>query len=94
MLISLVLAVILSVLAVFFASYNPTVVQVNVFGYAAKGSLGVIIVVAVGVGALLGVLVMLPSTLSRSWALLRHKRKVEDLQIALQQRDRKDPRQE
>jgi len=60
MLLSLVLAVAFSILAVFFANYNQTVVQVSIFGYQAKGSLGVVIVVAVGVGALLGVLVMLP----------------------------------
>jgi len=90
MLVSLVLAVAFSVLAVFFANYNQTVVQVSVFGYPAKGSLGVVIVVAVGLGVLLGVLVMLPSIVSRSWALIRHKRKIEDLQSALQQNYQKE----
>jgi putative membrane protein len=90
MLLSLVLAVAFSILAVFFANYNQTVVQVSLFGYVAKGSLGVIIVVAVGVGVLLGVLVMLPSIVSRSWALIRHKRKIEDLQSAMQQSTQKE----
>ncbi len=84
MLLSLVLAVVFSILAVFFANYNQTVVQVSLFGYPAKGSLGLVIVISVGVGVLLGVLVMLPSMISRSWALIRHKRKIEDLQNALQ----------
>ncbi len=90
MLLSLVLAVVFSILAVFFANYNQTVVQVSLFGYPAKGSLGLVIVISVGVGVLLGVLVMLPSIISRSWALVRHKRKIEDLQTALQQPPQKE----
>jgi putative membrane protein len=90
MLLSVVLAVAFSILAVFFANYNQTVVQVSIFGYQAKGSLGVVIVVAVGVGVLLGVLVMLPSIVSRSWELIRHKRKIEDLQSAVQQTYQKE----
>ncbi len=90
MLLSLVLAVVFSILAVFFANYNQTIVQVSLFGYPAKGSLGLVIVISVGVGVLLGVLVMLPSMISRSWALIRHKRKIEDLQNALQQPPQKE----
>jgi hypothetical protein len=90
MLLSLVLAVVFSVLAVYFASYNPQVIVVNVFGHPEKGGLGVIIVVAVGLGVLLGILVMLPSLLGKSWALIRHRRKIEDLQNAVQQTQRKD----
>ncbi len=90
MLLSLVLAVAFSILAVYFANYNQTVVEVSIFGHPAKGSLGLIIVIAVGVGVLLGVLVMLPSLISRSWALIRHKRKIEDLQNAVQQSYQKE----
>lgn len=90
MLLSLVLAVVFSILAVFFANYNQTVVEVSIFGHPAKGSLGLIIVIAVGLGVLLGVLVMLPSMVSRSWALIRHKRKIEDLQNAVQQSPQKE----
>lgn len=90
MLLSLVLAVVFAVLAVYFANFNQSIVQINLFGYPVKGSLGLIIVVAVGIGVLLGVLVMLPSIISRSWALIRHKRKIEDLQNAMQQIPQKE----
>ncbi len=83
MIISLVLVVAVAILAVFFANYNQTVVQVNLFGYAAQGTLGLLIVIALGVGVLLGVLLMLPSVISRSWAVMRHKKKIEDLQNTL-----------
>ncbi len=90
MLLSLVLAVVFSILAVYFANYNQTVVEVSLFGHPAKGSLGLIIVIAIGIGVVLGVLVMLPSIVSRSWALIRHKRKIEDLQNAMQQSYQKE----
>ncbi len=90
MLLSLVLAVVFAVLAVYFANFNQTVVQINLFGYPVKGTLGLIIVVAVGIGVLLGVVVMLPSIISRSWALIRHRRKIEDLQNAMQQGPQKE----
>ncbi len=85
MLLSLVLAVVFAILAVYFANFNQAVIQVNLFGFPVKGTLGLIIVSAVGVGVLLGVLVMMPSMVSNSWALIRHKRKIEDLQNAIQQ---------
>lgn len=83
MLLSLVLAVIATVVAVFFANYNVGVVVVNLFGTPVKGSLGVIIVVAAGVGALLGAVIMLPTVVARSWAVIRYKRQLQDLKDSL-----------
>jgi uncharacterized membrane protein YciS (DUF1049 family) len=82
MLISLIVAVAVTILAVFFASYNQTVVAVNFFGYQVQGTVGLLMVVALGIGVLVGVFLMLPSVISRSWALMRHKRKLQELQNA------------
>ncbi len=84
MLISLILAVAVTILAVFFASYNQGVIIVNLFGYRVQGTIGLLMVVALGIGVLVGVLLMLPSIISRSWALMRHKRKLQELQNASQ----------
>jgi hypothetical protein len=94
MLISLVLAVAVTILAVFFATYNLTVIHVNLFGYPVTGTVGVIIVVALGMGVLLGVVLMLPALISRSWALMRHKRKIQDLQGGMQQKHFEDSNEE
>lgn len=85
MLISLILAIAVAILAVFFASYNQTIVEISFFGYPVQGTIGLLMVVALGLGVLLGVLLMLPSIISRSWALMRHKRKIQDLQNAAQE---------
>jgi len=84
MLISLILAVAVTILAVFFASYNQSVITVNLIGYQVQGTVGLLMVVALGIGVLVGVLLMLPTVISRSWALARHKRKLQDLQNASQ----------
>ena len=82
MIISLIVAIAVTILAVFFASYNQTMMTVNFFGYAVQGTVGLLMVIALGIGVLVGVLLMLPSVISRSWALMRHKRKLEELQNA------------
>lgn len=83
MLISLVLAVVITILAAYVASNNLTPIAINLLGYPLRGTTGMLIVSAFGGGVLLGILLMLPAFISRSWALLRHRRKLEDLQGVL-----------
>jgi len=80
MLVSWILAVILIILAVFFASNNLSSINIDLFGYAFHGPIGLLMVSSLGAGVLLGILLMLPAIISRSWALLRHKRKLQDMQ--------------
>ena len=80
MLLSLVVAVVFSVVAVFFANDNQTIVQINLLGLQLSGKLGMIIVVAFGFGALMGLVLMLPPYLTQGWSLIRARRKVEDLE--------------
>ena len=84
MLLSLILAVIFAVLALFFANDNQSVVQISLFGMPLMGKLGIVLVAALGLGALIGAATMLPAYLAQGWALVRGKRKVEDLERALQ----------
>jgi uncharacterized integral membrane protein len=80
MLFALVVAVAVTILAVFFANYNQTKVVINLFGYALQGPMGLFLVIALGIGVLVGVLMLLPSVISRSWTLMRHRRKLEELE--------------
>jgi uncharacterized integral membrane protein len=80
MLLSLILFVIMAVLAAYIASNNVTVIDMNLLGYALKGPTGVVVVSAFGIGVLLGIVAMLPALISRSWAVIRHRRKLQDLQ--------------
>ena len=91
MLISLIIFVILSVLAAYFASNNLTVIEVSILGYPLKSTTGILMVSALGIGVLLGILMLLPALISRSWAVIRHRRKIQDLQ---DQQARMRPRDE
>jgi uncharacterized membrane protein YciS (DUF1049 family) len=84
MLLSLVLAVIFAVVAVFFANDNQAAVQIAFFGLPLQGKLGTMVVLAFGIGAVSGIAVMLPAYLAKTWALLRSRRKMEDLERAAQ----------
>jgi uncharacterized integral membrane protein len=79
MLLSMIIAVVLSILAVFFANYNRAVVEVNLFGHTVSGTLGIVLVVALGLGVLLGIATSMPMVIGRSWQLIRIRRELEDL---------------
>jgi len=83
MLISLVLAVAVTILAAYFASNNLTVIQINLLGYPIRQTSGIMLVAAFGIGVLLGILFMLPALISSNWSLIRHRRKMQDWQDAV-----------
>ncbi|MGE5073425.1 MAG: LapA family protein [Anaerolineae bacterium] len=80
MLPSLIILVVASILAAYFATNNLTIINVNLLGYPIRGTTGTLMVTALGIGVALGVVLMLPAYISRSWALIRHRRKLQDLQ--------------
>ena len=82
MLISMIVFVVVAILAAYVASNNPAIVDINLLGYALHAPGGVLLAGALGIGFLLGVLLMLPAVISKSWAVIRHRRKIQDLQDA------------
>lgn len=80
MLISLILFVVVIILAAYIASNNLTDMVINVLGYPVHGTTGMLVISAFGIGLLLGVLLTLPAVISRSWAVIRHRRTIQDLQ--------------
>ncbi|NOY98838.1 MAG: LapA family protein [Chloroflexi bacterium] len=83
MIFTLVLALAFAVVAVIFALANPMMVAVSFFGYSVEGSLALFILLAVGVGIVIGVLVMLPGTVKRSLALSSQRKKLKGLEKKL-----------
>ncbi len=94
MLISLVLAVVITILAAYIASTNLAPIEINLLGYPLRGTTGVMFVSALGVGVLLGILLMLPALISRSWAVMRHRRKLQDLEGSLRRNDAEEEYEE
>lgn len=79
MLFSLIITLLVTIVAVFFASYNHTMTRIDLFGYGIDGEVGLFMIVSIGIGVLLGVLIMLPSVWKRSWAITRQKREINEL---------------
>src|SRR5512143_2449401 len=90
MLISMIMFVVLAILAAYVASNNLTPMNISLLGYPLRAPSGLLLVTALGVGFLLGVLLMLPAVISKSWAVIRHRRKIQDLQD-MQARMKKAP---
>ena len=80
MIMSLVLTLVAVILAVMIALENTTMVQVTFFGYAVQGAVGIFILIALGVGVVLGILLMVPSLIGRSLTVMQGKRKIAQLE--------------
>ena len=83
MVFALILALVIAIVAVFFALENTTIVTVSFFGYAVEGSLALFILIAVGVGLLLGVLFMTPGRIKSGISNARSRKKIGSLEASL-----------
>ncbi len=80
MILSLILTLAAAVVAVMLAMENTTMVQVTFFGYAVQGAIGLFMLIALGIGVVLGILLMLPSLIGHSWTVMQSKRKIAQLE--------------
>lgn len=87
--IRLIVALVISILAVFFALQNATPVTVNLLVWQFQGSLAVILLISLMVGVLLSLLISMPATIKRRRTTAdQHKRTLE-LEKDLADRDAK-----
>ena len=80
MIVSLILTLIAVILAVMIALENTTIVQVTFLGYAVQGAVGLFLLIALGVGVVLGILLMVPSLIGHSLTVMQSKRKIAQLE--------------
>ena len=83
MLFTLILALAIAIVAVFFALENTAMVTVSFFGYGVSGSLALFILVAVGIGLLLGVVIMTPGRIKSGLSNRRNRKKISSLESSL-----------
>lgn len=77
---SLILVIAISIVSVYFALENTEIAKTSFFGYPVEGAIGVILLVTLGIGTLLGILLMLPSMISRGITIARLRRRVSELE--------------
>jgi len=76
----LIFMVAFAILAVSFASQNPTIVTVSFYGYSVDIPIAVVILIAVIVGILVSALVMTPGAVKRGFQLRSHRKKIGGLE--------------
>ncbi len=76
----LLFSLVIAVLAIVFALQNAAVVTIIFLAWRFDGSLALVILVALGVGALVSLLASLPSLARGSWTIASQKRKVKQLE--------------
>jgi uncharacterized integral membrane protein len=80
MIISLIITLAAVIVAVVIALENTTMVQMTFFGYPVQGAVGLFMLIALAVGVILGIIVMLPTLIGHSWAVMQSKRKIAQLE--------------
>ena len=80
MIVTVILILIVTIIAVMFALANTEMVHIVFYGYAVDGQVGLFMLISLGIGIVLGILLMLPSLIGRSLAVARHRRKIYELE--------------
>lgn len=91
MVFALILALAISIVAVFFALENTMMVTVSFFGNAVDGSLALFILIAVGIGVLIGVLITTPGRIKSSLSNARNRKKIGTLEAKLTETEKPAP---
>ncbi|MFZ1444914.1 MAG: LapA family protein [Candidatus Dechloromonas phosphoritropha] len=77
---TIIAAIFVAIAGVFFAMQNNIPVTVNFLLWRFDGSLAMVLLLAVAMGATMVALLTTPATLRRQWLVARQKRRVEELE--------------
>ena len=80
MIVSLILTLVAAVFAVMIAQENTTMVQATFFGYAVQGSIGIFMLLTLGVGVVFGILLMVPALIGHSVSAMQNRRRIAQLE--------------
>ena len=80
MIVSLILTLIAAAFAVMIALENTTMVQASFLGYAVQGSIGIFMLLALGVGVIFGIILMIPALIGHSMSARQTKRRIAQLE--------------
>lgn len=79
----LIFALVISVIAVIFALQNPDPVTVSFLAWEVDGSLSLVLLVTLAIGAVIGLLVLAPSTIKHTLAASGHRKRISLLEKEL-----------
>jgi lipopolysaccharide assembly protein A len=79
----LIVALVISVIAVIFALQNPDPVTISFLAWEVEGSLSLVLLVTLAIGAVIGLLVLAPSTIRHTLAASGHVKRIGTLEKEL-----------
>ena len=79
----LIVALVIAVIAVIFALQNTLTVTITFFVWTVTGSLSLILLATLAIGAVIGMLVLAPSTVKNSLAASGHRKRIGALEKEL-----------
>jgi uncharacterized integral membrane protein len=81
--VSLIFALLVAALAIVFALQNGIPTTITFMTWTFQGSLALILLIALGVGALISLLVFLPAWVRDKWTISAQKKKLTELEARL-----------
>jgi putative membrane protein len=85
----LIIALLIAILAVIFALQNAIPVSITFLVWKTEGSLALVLLVTLAVGAVVGLLVSLPGRIRGAWTAGSQKKKLTELEAGLADYTRK-----
>ena len=79
----LIIALLIAVLAVIFALQNAVTVSIAFLVWKTEGSLALVLLVALAVGALISFLASLPAIIRGAWTTASQKRRIAEIETSL-----------
>jgi len=76
-------ALIISILAIIFAIQNNSTIEVSFFLWKFEGSLALVLLISMAVGALISFLASLPTNIKIRWALRNQRKRLADMEVNL-----------
>ena len=79
----LIFALVISVIAVVFALQNTMVITISFLAWKVTGSLSLVLLITLAIGAVVGLLVLAPSTIKNTLAVSGHRKRIGALEKEL-----------
>lgn len=81
----LIFALIIAVVAVIFALQNTMVIPISFLAWKVTGSLSLVLLITLAIGAVIGLLVLAPSTIKHTLAASGHRKRIGLLEKELEE---------
>lgn len=81
----LIFALVIAVIAVIFALQNTMVIPISFLAWKVTGSLSLVLLVTLAIGAVIGLLVLAPSTIKHTLAASGHRKRIGTLEKELEE---------